>query len=129
MSFVAEFNEGVRQRIDNMVADSKQYVVGMGVQRTGAFFRSIKKYMRYQDNEVERASITGLRHGFIQQTQGGIGSTVSMQGNRRKLTGGRPRLTISRAVDENIDELADFVVEKFADKSVDHINLGVKVRS
>lgn len=118
--FAAQFNEGVRRRAKEMLGLSKQYMVNMGVEETRNLFKRINLKMYYAFNEVEGFAISMPQYGFVQMSEGGIGSKVSLVGNKRKYSGGRPRPFLFDAVDEKINPLSDWVAHFMADRAIDH---------
>lgn len=129
MGFTTDFNEGVRKRGIRMLSAGLGYMSSMGVVDTGETFEKARSIVKYSDNEAELIQLTMPRKGFIQMSSGGLGSTASRVGGKRRLTGGKPRNFLRKGIDENLEELGDFVSESFADKAVDNTKIGVKVRS
>lgn len=123
MSFTVQFNEGVRQRGRRMLEASLDHMIAMGVKDRGNLFKKARYRVRYRDNEAELIQLIMPRYGFIQMSQGGLGSTVDSSGKR---SGGTPRPFMRKAVDARQEELGDYVARMFADEAVGEIDIGVR---
>ena len=129
MSDIKDFNQGVRDRGIKMLAAGLDNMISMSVIDTGELFRKARSKVKYNDNEAELIQLEMPRHGFIQMSQGGKGSKATYQNGKRRLTGGTPRPFLRKGVDDNIEELADFVASNYADQLTDDVHIGIKVRN
>lgn len=124
MSFTRDFNEGVRQRGQRMLSEGLDHMLSMGVKDRGELFKKARYRVKYRDNEAELIQLIMPRYGFIQMTQGGLGSTVDP--STKKRTGGTPRPFLRKAVEARQEELGDYVARMFADRATGDINIGVR---
>lgn len=105
-----------------MLAEGLDKMQAMGVRNTGNLFKKLRYRVRYRDNEAELIQYIMPRYGFIQMSQGGKGSTLK----NGKRTGGTARPFLKQAIDNNQEELGDYVASMYADKLVGLIDIGVR---
>lgn len=130
MGSTQEFNFGVRAWTLKTQGKALDSMTSMGVRKTGTLFRKLRSRLSKErgGEEIELIQFTMPRYGFIQQTQGGKGSTASYEGGKRILRGGKPRPFLRDAIEDRMDELADFVANQMADRNVDHTKIGINIR-
>lgn len=122
---IGQLNAGVRKVATKMLAKTLDNVVTQGVVDTGNLFKRSRFKLLYDYDEVEVISLIMPRYGFIQQTGSGLGSTAAGNG---KLTGGVERPTISPAAASYMEELADYVAAVMANRGLENIDFGVKMK-
>lgn len=127
LSFNIRFNKGVRERAAAMLDAGLTKMVSMGVIRTRNLFLKSKYKLKYRDNEADLIQLIMPRYGFVQMSQGGLGSKVYMEAGKRRLRGGTERPFMFDAADEGVEPLADWVAEMHADRQVELVDFGRSV--
>lgn len=122
---IAELNAGVRKIGLEMLGGTLDNIVAQGVIDTGNLFKKARMKLLYDYNEVEVISLIMPRYGFVQETESGLGSTAA---GGDQLRGGVPRPTIHPAVENRMEQLADYVAEVIANRGVDGVRIGIRVK-
>lgn len=115
---LVKYNAAIRLLAKNMVAGGLDHMLNMGVTNTGNLFKKLKSRVKYMDFQADLIQVTMPRYGFIQMSQGGLGSkrvAGSPMKKGKEMRGGTPRPFARDGIDEHLEELADFVASFNAD--------------